>query len=281
MTSRARPGFTLIELLVVIAIIAVLIGMLLPAVQKTRESASRTTCKNQLKQIGLAMHNYLERHGAFPPGYSTGLDATGQETGPGWGWATYLLNDVEQDNVARQIRFDLEIGHSANATSRLSRIPLFRCPSDFAPVTFFTETRSIEVAHSNYVGVFGDNEIDTNPGAGNGILFRNSRIRNTDVTDGLSNTLLVGERSSNLSLATWTGAVLGADESAALVLGTVDHQPNDPHAHAEDFWSRHTAGVNMLFADGSVQTIRNGISPSTWHGLATRSGEEVIPHDDY
>jgi prepilin-type N-terminal cleavage/methylation domain-containing protein/prepilin-type processing-associated H-X9-DG protein len=275
-----RRGFTLIELLVVIAIIAVLIGLLLPAVQKVREAAARMTCKNNLKQLGLALHNYHDRNNAFPPGYLSGVTSGGVDTGPGWGWGAFLLPDVEQDNLYRTIRFDRDIRDTLNAAPRVQGLAVFRCPSDqridtFSPVDAGGNPVTT-VAHGNYVAVFGSNEIEDNPGLGNGMFYRNSRIRFADLTDGTSHTLAVGERSSNLAKATWTGSVTGAEEAQALVLGTADHPPNDPHAHTEDFWSRHASGVNFLLGDGSVQSLNNSINPAVYAALATRAGGEPV-----
>ncbi len=271
---QVNSGFTLIELLVVIAIIAILIALLVPAVQKVRESASRTQCRNNLKQIGLAMHNYHDRFKRFPPGYTSKV-AGGQDVGPGWGWGAYILNDLEQGNLQKQCNFALDITNGVNAAARVQSLAIFLCPSDVQVGTFVPDSASISLAHGNYVGVFGSNEIEVDPGAGNGIFYRNSQVRIGGITDGTSNTLMVGERSSNLSKATWVGSVTGADEAQALVLGSADHPPNDPAAHAEDFWSMHVQGVNFLFADGSVRNIGNSIPAYLYQALATRASGEV------
>lgn len=277
---RKRTGFTLIELLVVIAIIAVLVGLLLPAVQKVREAASRLECKNNLKQIGLALHHYHLNHRHLPPGYYSRVNAQGEDIGPGWSWAAYLLSEIEQSNVHHQIHFGIDIRDNTHTAARQQILKVFLCPSDDRIGLFEPEGAGFMVAHSNYVALFGNNELEDGPHLGNGVFFRNSRIRLNDIQDGSSNTMMIGERSSNLAKATWTGAITGVDEAPALCLGSADHTPNDEHAHEEDFWSYHSQGVNFLFGDGSVHSIHNGIDPNVWQALATRSGGEPYSAGD-
>jgi len=300
-----RQGFTLIELLVVIAIIAILIGLLLPAVQKVREAASRLKCQNNLKQIGLGFHNYHSSYNRFPSGFesqTTGIDEP--NLGPGWGWAAQLLPYVEQDNLARQINFSLDIRHANNATARITRVPLYLCPSDSSPQSIFTVQDEdgnplCDVAFANYVGVGGVYEVSAYPDSSNGspgILLRNSRVHVNGITDGSSNTILVGERASKQSpQTTWVGAVTDAgvpplvsgydvEEPPVLVLtnsGTAadGRTPNNPYGHVEDTNSNHTQGVNFLFADGSVRSVRASVSPAVWVGMTTRAGGETIGMD--
>jgi prepilin-type processing-associated H-X9-DG protein len=156
----------------------------------------------------------------------------------------------------------------------------------------------VTVGFANYVGMFGTPEITDNPGAGNGIFYRNSQTRISDITDGTSNTLMVGERSSNLALSTWTGAVvggqvppikvsaLGAEGAGVLCLGhtgvaTEGHTPNSPLNHVDDFFSLHLQGVNFLFADGGVRVINNDIDPIVWQALGTRAGNETVTFSEY
>lgn len=271
-----RFGFTLIELLVVIAIIAVLMGLLIPAVQKVREAAARTQCRNNLKQVGLALHGYHDTAKKFPPGYNSAFDASGKDTGPGWGWAAYILDYVEQSPLRKTISFNLDLGHANNATARNTKIAIFLCPSDDTIGTFTPDGGTYTLAHANYVGIFGNFDIEDDPGNGNGIFYRNSQVKIAHITDGTSNTLMVGERSAKLYKASWTGVVVGINEAQALVLGSADHPPNYIGGHAEDFASRHVQGVNFLFADGSVRNINDTVLQSAWLAMASRSGGETV-----
>ena len=141
---RGRRG--LIELLVVIAIIGVLIGLLLPAVQAAREAARRAQCINNLKQIGVALHNYAGSHGVFPPGYVSAIDRTvtnpcnqdaenanSIDLGPGWGWGSMILPQLEQPAIYHAINFSLSLGYAANDTASQSSISAYLCPSDSGP----------------------------------------------------------------------------------------------------------------------------------------------------
>jgi prepilin-type N-terminal cleavage/methylation domain-containing protein/prepilin-type processing-associated H-X9-DG protein len=252
MKPSSRPAFTLIELLVVIAIIAILIGLLVPAVQKVREAAARTQCVNNLKQLGLALHSYHDTMKRFPPGYvdrNTDPNSTpDNDLGPGWGWAAFLLPYLEQNNVYRQINFNQTVGTGSNvAVSQLS-LAIFQCPADPYqdpfPVYDSNFSKPIAtIAHGNYVGCSGWEECFNGAGgnpqggtgtdglAGNfgrsgvGLFYRNSRNRMADVRDGTSNTIFAGERSGDHSPSTWTGAVPGGRCPAWMAV-----QPPSPYS---------------------------------------------------
>jgi len=316
-SQSSRPGFTLIELLVVIAIIAVLIGLLLPAVQSAREAARRSQCVNNLKQIGLAIHNYQSSVGSFPPGYASlwhkdgGDEGTAEDDiGQGWGWGSMILPQLEQTAVFNAINFSLTLTYPQNTTAQTIRFNSYLCPSDFpktlVPVRDENNQNTIyTVASGNYVGMYGIGEVGEAPGRGTGLFYRNSRLDFGDIRDGSSQTIMAGERSFNLSYVTWTGRAIGGwlhktssfeggtdkyavdpEESYTMILGPVGTEhgprtPNHPQAHVEDYASRHPGGVNFLFADGSVKFIKESIAPTTYQALSTRQGGEVLSADQF
>src|SRR5579871_6659577 len=154
-----RKGFTLIELLVVIAIIAVLMALLLPAVQQAREAARRSQCKNNLKQVGLALHNYHEIANMLPPGW-VGITAGAPDIHGlnGWGWASKILPLLDQSTAYNQINFSVDVSNAANNAMRLTTFPVFRCPSDPQPDTWTiydqssgTPINGVDLAIANYV----------------------------------------------------------------------------------------------------------------------------------
>ena len=256
-------------------------------------------CTNNLKQCGLAFQNYHASMERFPSGYISGAPSFNAEgTGPGWGWGTQLLPYLEQDNLFRQINLNLDIRDPSNAAARTTVLSVFRCPSDAPKADTFAVVNAsgstlCTVAFGNYVGVGGTEEVTAKPDSANGVLYRNSQIRIGDILDGSSNTIFAGERQSSKSpMTTWVGAVTGCvnpplvaayenEGPPTLVLTNTGFAadgrvPNNPLDHVEDTTSRHPGGVNFLYGDGSVRFLRHTLSPTTWEGLGTRAGGEVL-----
>jgi prepilin-type N-terminal cleavage/methylation domain-containing protein/prepilin-type processing-associated H-X9-DG protein len=292
-----RRGFTLIELLVVIAIIAVLIALLLPAVQSAREAARRTQCINNLKQMGLALHNYHDAVLAMAPGYiaaSRFIDAE-TDTSPGWGWASMMLPQLDQAPLYASINFSLPVRWPANTTGTQTILAVFLCPSDQLPGSTFVVGDGLgdtiaTVAPSSYAACTGSDRADValglnNDGSGDGLFFRNSLIRFSSITDGTSQTVMLLERAWGDSEGTWTGApanglilrgpqnpcpgsALATYLAPCLVLAHC-HLLNtnaDTDSGLDDPSSFHPGGANVLFADGSVHFIKSiqsdaGVNP--------------------
>ncbi|HEV3166823.1 MAG TPA: DUF1559 domain-containing protein [Isosphaeraceae bacterium] len=301
---RRTPGFTLIELLVVITIIAVLIGLLLPAVQNAREGARRAQCSNNLKQMGVALHNYHGSVDVFPPGYVSTVKNLGDdypELGPGWGWAAMTLGQLEQRSLYNAINFSMQITDPASATARQSVLSVYLCPSSSGngPVSLRSGERGpvviSDVAPSQYLASAGQGEIEDVPGSNNGVFYRNSRVCLRDITDGTGQTLFLGERSRNLCDATWVvctnpaWAIRDCATSNVMVLANTGPWPDEPWvnvpnhkgAKADDVWSLHPGGCNFLFGDGSVRFIKESVNPAIFSSLATCKGGEVVGSDQF
>lgn len=236
--SNYQRGFTLIELLVVIAIIAILIALLLPAVQQAREAARRSTCKNNLKQIGLALHNYHETFRAFPPGYIEEiLPANGGsivDNEGHWAWNAMILPYVDQAPLYNQINVgtvpvSTVITSSSLRNTMQQLLPVFRCPSDTGPVIHEELGRQIMATGGSTYGLAVTNYIASNNSFGlkknkgtdptntaNGVFFKDSAIRLRDLTDGSSNVILVGERAYTLNgTKAFAGAMYAARDANA------------------------------------------------------------------
>ena len=313
--SFTRSGFTLIELLVVIAIIGVLVGLLLPAVQQAREAARRSACSNKMKQQGLAIHNFADVNPeTFPAGW-VGEYENGEwhgDEGEGFGFASRMLPFIEENNVYKTINFDQQVSHSSNAAARTTVFSTFLCPSDsygsgdlFNPGaegsgedTPDATPGSTQYARSNYPGVFGSEHMGGHddhddltaalnvedeglePGEGDGIFFAGgangqNAVKFKSVTDGLSKTVMIGERDSRLGGSLWIGRGDGLEAGMSRVVGVGEHVFNSGDPHFEDFFSSHPGGVSFVFADGPVAFLSDGMSESVFQSLSTRAGGEV------
>lgn len=298
MTQQNRSGFTLIELLVVIGIIGVLIGLTMSAVQHARMAAARTVCANNVRQIGLALHNHHAQHQKLPAG------VTGPDTPqPFATWMIHVLPYLERDDLWRlaiqAFQQDKLFHDDPPHTARTLPVPVFSCPLDYrvrTPATFPTKVKVFEYGLTSYLGVEGTNAIRND-----GLLYLDSNHRLTDALDGTGNTLLVGERppSGNLRFGWWyAGLGQRRDGEADSVLGARtfcrrDDQcqacGNDP-AHFQSsrfgdpcgmlhFWSPHHGGAHFLFADGAVKFLAYSADPIL-PALATRAGREAVSLPD-
>jgi prepilin-type N-terminal cleavage/methylation domain-containing protein/prepilin-type processing-associated H-X9-DG protein len=309
-----RSGLTLIETLVVIAIIGTLIALLLPAVQKVREAASRASCVNNLKQLALAAQMYNDACGRLPPGqigpYQWVVpNQPNYGWGPnsyGWSWLSRILPFIEQGNLFQA--GDIPNKTLAQSGITANRIVLFLCPSDTAynapPRTEAGDLIGFPVGNTNYKGVSGANwgydssqnlwfpTLWKNPGTngsydglnhGDGAMFRTDVLAPrclTDITDGLSNTFLIGEDVPDLNkwCCSWPYATHAYGTCAippnARQPGGQPFDPNEWYNN-HSFRSRHPGGLQFAFADGSVRFIPNAISLPVYRALATIQGGEV------
>jgi prepilin-type N-terminal cleavage/methylation domain-containing protein/prepilin-type processing-associated H-X9-DG protein len=309
-----RGAFTLIELLVVVAIIAILIGLLLPAVQKVRDAAARAQCQNNLKQLGLALHNFHDANGVFPAsGWTTA--GPGNPAGRYVGWRPLTLPYIEQENLQKLYDFTSDWWAGTNPVAAAVPVKTYQCPS--APRRDVTSavakpprpamTFANPLAWTDYEAIMGVQPAAINPHAGGiynagnrfSVMSRNSRTKMTDVTDGTSSTVMVVEcgarplvyrnRTAQPALANDQGiswadsegpfsldgaSADGSLEGCGANCAAAMNKKND-----NEPYSFHVGGGNFLFADGHVQFIRDTIPLTTLAALCTMQGGEVVTND--
>ncbi|QDU12818.1 Type II secretion system protein G precursor [Gimesia maris] len=302
---KRRQGFTLIELLVVIAIIAILIALLLPAVQQAREAARRSSCKNNLKQIGLALHNYHDTFRTFPPATIRRKGATSEWETSMIGWQARILPYMDQAPLFNKINWSVEPGSggTANTEARNYEIPAYRCPSDpgnrgttgqssFGPTNYVTCT-----ANSGGYAAGGS----TYQNNGRSIMFLNSKTQIKDIEDGTSNTMLsseciVGHPYSNVNATSGTVCTGTANQKQrgfswfyaqsmyAWSYTTLIGPNSDLMECAQSTGgtallgsrSKHVGGVHTLFADGRIRFVSENIHLGTWQDLGNKADGNVV-----
>lgn len=309
--ATRQYGFTLVELLVVIAIIGVLVGLLLPAVQSAREAARRMQCSNNLKQIGLALHNYESTYRFFPAGFisrTTGTWPGGgndpvPEVGPGWSVFAMILPQLEQPGLYETINWTLPIADPANRQARSTIVKEYQCPSDTwnGPVTVWPTTLGInDLASMSYTCSLGGGNPANAPGYSamyeqqpfNGMFHRNQALRHSDILDGTSNTIGMGERASMFAPNGWAGViptaqtvfspeiagqrgqVVGFTTRPAITMATVHVRTAGPNAITGSpggFWSPHVGGCLFLLMDGSIHTISTNVDMNIYRAMAGRN----------
>lgn len=255
---RERCAFTLVELLVVIAIVGVLVGLLLPAVQSVRESARRTMCLNNLRQIGLALQSHHSAHGKFPVG-GTGFRSPWSPNETQIAWSAFLLPYLEQNNVYSQIEFNEAFDSPTNAIPAKTVIEVFVCPSS---------ERGTQLSNGrgpcDYGGMYGERISGPN-NPPKGLMVYGRSYAHRDIRDGSSNTIIVAE-DSDFSDGQWINGRNIFDQAFPI---------NAAPAFENDIRSRHPNGANIALADGSTHFIRDSIELNVLAAICTRAGGET------
>jgi prepilin-type processing-associated H-X9-DG protein/prepilin-type N-terminal cleavage/methylation domain-containing protein len=290
---RYRCAFTVIELLVAIAIFGALIGLLLPALMATRESARRQQCANNLREIGAAIQRHHDTVRELPEAWKSTADGIS-----GYGWAVALLPYLERSDLSKCIDSTAPLTAPQNDVPRQTDLPMMRCPSDISEPTFELHVETpisnrglntsgmpagpgsdnsllVELPTANYVGVFGTLEADQSFPApmGDGPIVSNRRVRLIDLERGQNHTLLVGERTTAMVPSTWLGVHFHGEDAACRLVGSAITNPNCDFCDECEFASRHSGGSNFVWADGHVSLVANDIGTAEYQRLSKRRAD--------
>ncbi len=260
--ARRKNALTLIELLVVVGIIGIFVALLLPAVMQAREAARQTQCKNNLRQLGIALHNFHEIHKRFPPG-----------TLNEWSWSARLLPLIEGNNVYNRFDLSHEPFEEPNYSNTDTIISVFMCPSDGRSNLIFNPVKmpGMRFAHTSYLG-----SLAANDNLSRGMFREYGSVRLAEVQDGASNTLFVGERSvvvaNGQSFSWWVwGPETLISAGQGFRQGTYSNLESAKH-----WWSYHAGGGHFLFVDGSLHFLPYSIDANVFASLGTKNGGEVV-----
>ncbi|TWU19454.1 DUF1559 domain-containing protein [Allorhodopirellula heiligendammensis] len=282
---RVHSGFTIFELLVAVAIIGILAALLLPAIGAARESARRIQCVSHLREVGLALHNHHHAMQRLPTGWR--FDPSNRSA---TGWAVALLPYLGQTALADRVDVNKTVDDPVHAMARETTLDVLLCPSDIAEPNFrlFAESEFggdegladrwsgaepemlVQLPTANYVGMFGTIEADDSIPAplGDGSFLENRSTQFRDFQRGLSNTIVVGERTMKQVPSTWLGVSLRGEDAAARLVGSALEGINNPLADEADFSSRHPDGANFLWGDGHVSFVTRHVDLDQYHRWA-------------